>query len=330
MIELYKRINDRTINKTVKKIMKRTRKDDWKYFRIGVEMRGGDITLAKKIIVRELEFMNTKPYEELLTYHPQKFMKALAGTKWSKTALECYPGASYEYVYIGKYLSSYKDENGLLDMELVNRDFELIECNILSYSKGVCEKSIIEKTGIQPELEVETDLLSFFPHASNVCVCNKTKTIAVFLDFKVMFYAPDQAQMRLDWERYKPEYYIEDHAILNRQLNKAEVLSKNLNIPGKEDPASFIWWANTDVTTTQIKNILTIYSSIACGSLQYYKECKSNLLKSQFDEKYNDYILKSVITIYDPFVGNKRCNVANYRVMTDDFSNNQTYKELYE
>lgn len=72
MIELYKRTNDRTINKTVKKIMKRNRRDDWQYFRIGVEMRGGDFTMAKEVIVRELEFMNTKPYEELLTYHPKK------------------------------------------------------------------------------------------------------------------------------------------------------------------------------------------------------------------------------------------------------------------
>ncbi|WOO89864.1 hypothetical protein R2F61_03910 [Mollicutes bacterium LVI A0078] len=330
MIELYKRTNDRTINKTVKKIMKRTRKDDWKYFRIGVEMRGGDMTLAKEIIVRELEFMNTKPYEELLTYHPKKFMKALGGTRWAKSGLEFYPGASHEYIYIGKYLSSYKDEKGLLDVELVNKDFEIIERDIFSYGKNLCENEIKNENTVEPLLKDCRELLEFFPDAKDVYVCDKTKTIVVFFEFRVMYYEPKAAKMRLDSWRYDSAYYIKDEKVLKNQLSKIDAMVKELNIPYNNSPDKFIYWANTEVSKKQIQDFLFLCNSIGCGSIQYYKECKANILKSEYTEKYKNYTIRDARTTFDPFTGNKECRIGDFKLVSNDFSTNQTYKELYE
>lgn len=330
MIELYRKINDRTINKTVKKIMSPRRKDDWQYFRMGVEMRGGDLDLAKDIIIRELEFMNTKSYDELLSYNPKKFMEALGGTRWSKSALECYPGASQEYMYIGKYLSKHKDEDGLLDMSSVNKEFEELKLDISGYSINVCKNEIKTEEGIDPNFERNNNLLVFFPHASEVFICDESKTIAVFFEFRVMFYEPKAIKIRLDSWRYDPKYYIKDEVVLNRQLNKIKSLREKLSIPEINDSAGFIYWANTDVTKDEIQRFLRIYNSIGCGSLQYFRESKKEILKSELAKDYEEYSLRSVMVTYDPFTENKNCRVGDYKILSDDFSNNQTYKELYE
>lgn len=330
MIELYKKINDRKINKTVNKLMKHPPKDDWKYFRIGVEMCGGDIQYAKEIIIRELEFMNTTPYEELLTYHPKKFTESIKGTNWAKSGLKFYPGATHEYIYIGKCLSDYKNQNGQLDMEKVNTDFQLIQLDISSFNKDLCKKEMKEKEGVEPNLEKRYELLPFFPNAEEVYVCDKTKTIAVFFEFRVMLYEPKAVGMRLDSWRYNPKYYIKDEKVLNHQLEKIKQLSEKLNIPGKEDPAGFIYWTNADVTKDEIQEYLFLSNSIGCKSLQYYKECKAELLNSEYGEKFRDYKIRNVTTTFDPFTGNREGRAKDYKLVSDDFSKNQTYKELYE
>lgn len=80
------------IESIANKFMNTKFKGDEKYFKVGVEMYGGDIEYVKNLLKLELEIINNKYIEEIIKYNPYKFNKAWKTNEFIESILEILPG----------------------------------------------------------------------------------------------------------------------------------------------------------------------------------------------------------------------------------------------
>lgn len=328
MNELYKKLNEFKVHQIAWTIWHRKFKGSEQYIKVGIEMQGGDINTLKDILKKELEVINNKDIDEIMKFNPHEFNKAWKTNKWIDSCLEFFPGGITEQMYIGKFLSDYTDEFGNVDIDKARLDNE-------KSSFGHSEEKVIARGGErikttqnkESNLVQAPNLLQFCNRASMVYTCDESKSILIDFQFPVSMIKPTGIHLRMDSWKYKPENFIEDEAILNRQLKKIEEYKSKYKIP--EDTEEFIKWLNSDVTIEEIEKYVLMYNSISIESDQYCKEVADKLKNSKLFEKYKDYTFYVTVCTSDSLAQNYNAETIPMKKVSFNYLEADFYKELY-
>ncbi len=338
MIEIYKVLNDRRIKHGARKIMLAPPSEYWRMVRKGIKLRGEGSEYLQKQMQRELEILNTMDYEQIIEYNPRRFKKAQFQDDFISNLLYALPNGIYENALLGKYYDKYKNLNGIIDWDKVNSDLEhkpyditdLILESIIQQIKNQ-ELNTDSDKSIEPELYLSKEMIEYFPNAKAIYICDKTKSIIASFVFRNHLYDSQYSWARLDSWMYNPKYFIEDQAILEKQLMKIEEYRRELNIPPNDNPEQFIYWLNRDdISEEQIVHFINLYKSIGVTSLQYLTEAFDRI---KLDSKYNnfkEYQVYIATAQVDPIVCVQRIDVSWSESLSNDIRLSKEYSEIYE
>ncbi len=336
MLKLYKWMNEKKVELLVSKVMNSGPRSDGRIILDGITMCGKGEEYLRNIFIKQLEFINYKPYEQILEYNPYRFAKAWKSTTWQTSLLKHMPYGLLYHMLIGYGYGDYKDENGLLDMKRLEHDRDTLEFtnsefkNIEELYLSVARKKILKESKVTPNLKINNQLLKLYPHAKTIYVCDDTKIILVSFEFREILMDSSAAKIRLDSWKHNPRYYIEDQDVLQKQLKKFEKFKKENNAPESNDPVEFLNWCNSDSGTVEACVTFIYFShTLRVGSFQYYKECQARFKQNNLYDKYADYEIYSSESTFDPVAKTCYCQVFLMDTVAHDYDSDPRYIKQY-
>lgn len=103
-----------------------------------------------------------------------------------------------------------------------------------------------------------------------------------------------------------------------------------MEVPNKNQVKDFIFWLNGPVTYKKIVEYIQLIGSINVKSSENMRYCSERIRKSDFNEKYKDYMLYGVFSTIDPYSLNVHNRCVKYETISHDYLNDQKYIEIYE
>ncbi|WOO89857.1 hypothetical protein R2F61_03875 [Mollicutes bacterium LVI A0078] len=96
MRDIYRKVNERTVNRMARKIMNHPKSTYQKSVRNGVLAQGEDIKYLEDVIKNEIAFINYSTFKEVSQYNPRNFIKSMKTNNWIKSCLKVLPSSMYE------------------------------------------------------------------------------------------------------------------------------------------------------------------------------------------------------------------------------------------
>lgn len=301
MKSVYRKINERRMQKVYDSIWYTPKDNFKKYVRSGLQMSGKGYDDIKDLFVSDLKLISGgAEFEQTLDYFPRKFLKSFKGTPFSNALTEASDKGLPAYAYRGQFMESYCNESGLLDERLIEEAYKNYQ-----YPGGLIS-AIKEVSDVDQNVDLKenNELLKVYKYAEKVYVSELEKTINIVFVEKIHGIELNYHPLRYDLMPFNPKYYPQDTNI-SEILKKIDEIKEKANCPTLLDVENFLIWLEFSLVGVDRDNYLFFTACLSPDDIIWNYEADLRLKTTSLYSKYEGYKINVYRVVADPIANGK-------------------------